>query len=72
MKQVENISLIVTAFSVFEVVEQCEDGIQNYDETGVDCGGSCGECSGGVTWIWVVIVVVGLVVWGIWRGKKRK
>ena len=22
----------------------CGDGIQNYDETGVDCGGSCPEC----------------------------
>jgi len=63
----------VTAFSVFEVVEQCEDGIQNYDETGIDCGGSCGECFLNSNWIWVVgIVVVGLVVWGIWRGKKRK
>ena len=55
----------VTAFSMFEIVEQCSDGIQNYDETGIDCGGSCGECSGGVTWVWVVgiAIVVGLVVW---------
>jgi hypothetical protein len=22
----------------------CEDGIQNQDETGVDCGGVCGAC----------------------------
>ncbi len=42
----------------------CSNGIKNYDETGVDCGGSCGECSGGVTWIWVVgiIILVGIVV----------
>jgi len=63
----------VTAFSVFEVVEQCEDGIKNYDETGVDCGGSCGSCLLNSNWIWVIgIVVVGLVVWGVRRGKKRK
>ncbi len=25
----------------------CDDGIQNGDETGVDCGGSCAPCTGG-------------------------
>lgn len=25
----------------------CSDGIQNQDETGIDCGGSCGVCSAG-------------------------
>jgi hypothetical protein len=25
----------------------CDDGIQNGDETGVDCGGSCAPCGGG-------------------------
>jgi len=61
----------VTAFSVFEVVEQCEDGIKNYDETGVDCGGSCGSCFLNSNWIWVVgiVVVVGVVVWGVRRRK---
>jgi len=37
----------ITGNVVFEVVEQCSDGIQNYDETGVDCGGSCSACSSG-------------------------
>ncbi|MCL5018193.1 MAG: hypothetical protein M1416_00285 [Candidatus Pacearchaeota archaeon] len=28
------------------IVETCEDGVQNQDETGVDCGGStCNQCS---------------------------
>jgi cysteine-rich repeat protein len=35
----------VSGFSVYEVVEQCGDGIQDGDETGVDCGGSCSACS---------------------------
>ncbi len=30
-------------------VETCTDGIQNGDETGVDCGGSCTPCSTGCT-----------------------
>jgi hypothetical protein len=36
----DNISL-----TTVEVVPSCDDGIQNGDETGIDCGGSaCGEC----------------------------
>lgn len=27
----------------------CSDGIQNGDETGIDCGGSCAPCGGGPT-----------------------
>ena len=35
----------VSSFSLYTLVEQCTDGIQNYDETGVDCGGaSCVAC----------------------------
>jgi len=30
--------------ATYEVVEQCKDRIRNYDETGIDCGGKCGEC----------------------------
>jgi len=25
-------------------IDQCSDGVQNGDETGIDCGGSCDEC----------------------------
>ncbi len=28
------------------VLPTCSDGIQNGDETGIDCGGSCGPCTG--------------------------
>src|SRR3990172_2237232 len=27
-------------------VEQCKNGIKDGDETGIDCGGSCGSCGG--------------------------
>ena len=27
------------------VTESCTDGVQNQDETGVDCGGTCSECT---------------------------
>lgn len=30
---------------VFEIYDQCADTIQNGDETGIDCGGSCSACS---------------------------
>lgn len=43
--EAKTLSFNVTSFSIYEVVEQCEDGIQNYDETGIDCGGSCRACS---------------------------
>jgi hypothetical protein len=32
------------------VASTCSDGIQNGDETGVDCGGSCSACSQPLTW----------------------
>jgi hypothetical protein len=34
----------VTGFSTYSLVEQCSDGVQNYGETGVDCGGYCAAC----------------------------
>ena len=54
MKKIVKIMLLLLVFTVFnsgcskedepEVVETCSDGIMNQDETGVDCGGSCGLC----------------------------
>jgi hypothetical protein len=32
-----------------EAEETCSDGIQNQDETDVDCGGSCGSCADGLS-----------------------
>ncbi len=34
-----------TATSITVTFPHCFDGVQNFDETGVDCGGSCGACS---------------------------
>jgi hypothetical protein len=28
--------------------DQCSDGVQNGNETGIDCGGSCGACGDGI------------------------
>jgi hypothetical protein len=38
----------VTGLGV-EASETCSDGIQNQDETGIDCGGSCSACPVGPT-----------------------
>ncbi len=35
-------------FSTYDLVEQCTDGVRNYDETGTDCGGAnCNACASG-------------------------
>jgi hypothetical protein len=61
----------VTTFSVYEIVEQCEDGVKNYDETGVDCGGVCGECEGGLVWLWLLVGVVLVIIVFSLNKKKR-
>lgn len=38
-------NVTVLSFSTYSLTEQCSDGMQNYDETGVDCGGSCSACT---------------------------
>lgn len=41
----QNFTLIVTGINDSDVAEPtCSDGIQNGDETGIDCGGSCEAC----------------------------
>ncbi|MBN2142959.1 DUF2341 domain-containing protein [Candidatus Woesearchaeota archaeon] len=41
----QTFSFFVIGFSTYEIEEgQCSDGIQNYGETGVDCGGPCSAC----------------------------
>ncbi len=60
----------VTSFSVYEIVEQCEDNVKNYDETGKDCGGKCGECKSN-WWVWVVVIVLILgILFYVFRKKK--
>ena len=64
----------VTSFSVYEIVEQCADGVRNYDETGKDCGGVCGECKNN-SWVWLLIGVLalGIAVYLFGRkGRKRR
>ena len=63
----------VTSFSLYEIVEQCEDNVKNYDETGKDCGGKCGECKGN-SWVWVLIGVLalGIAVYLFGMRKRRK
>lgn len=31
---------------IIQILPTCSDGIQNGDETGIDCGGSCAPCAG--------------------------
>ena len=60
------------------VVEQCADGVKNYDKTRIDCGGNCGSCalkSLKNNWIWLLVgVVVVLVVFcfGKVRGRRER
>lgn len=44
----------------------CSDGIRNQGETGVDCGGPCKACGGGMpSWLYGLIIVGVLVVIGV-------
>ncbi|MFH0859927.1 MAG: hypothetical protein V1921_01890 [Candidatus Altiarchaeota archaeon] len=44
----------------------CADGIRNQGETGVDCGGPCKACGGGMpSWLYGLIIVGVLVVIGV-------
>ncbi|MDP4821123.1 MAG: hypothetical protein NWR67_08955, partial [Saprospiraceae bacterium] len=38
-------SQIIHSFTTPTLPPTCNDGIQNQDETGIDCGGACGVCS---------------------------
>ena len=38
------ITLLISCNKEEEPVETCSDGIQNQDETGIDCGGTCQAC----------------------------
>ena len=58
--------VIYSALVKSPTVNHCDDGIQNYDETGVDCGGSCLPCKRGINiglillftfWLALLIVV---------------
>jgi len=46
-----NVSLVgVESEGVIPPTETCSDGIQNQDETGIDCGGVCPACEVPVTY----------------------
>lgn len=45
-------SLLVIGCSKEENKGTCSDGIQNQDETGIDCGGVCGACQEGTQGKW--------------------
>ncbi len=59
MKSMKFLIMMLFAGSLFmvscddeEVKGTCSDGIQNQDETGVDCGGACTACREGVQGKW--------------------
>ena len=39
-----------------EKLDSCFDGVQDYDEDGVDCGGGCSEC----------VLIQGFFDWVFW------
>ncbi len=45
-------SLLVVGCDKEDDKGTCSDGIQNQDETGVDCGGVCGACKEGAQGTW--------------------
>jgi hypothetical protein len=55
----------------------CYDGIQDYDEEGVDCGGSCPPCEKPLLtfpwWIiFLIIMALGFLVYLLIREKKKR
>ena len=51
--------------------ETCSDGIRNQGEEGIDCGGPCAPCPG-FNWLWLVpLMVLGILVFLLVRGRKK-
>jgi len=65
---------------IFEVVEtkpvSCFDGIQNQDEQGIDCGGSCGKCKRKIsiplfTFLGTIIIIFAIIKYIIFRKPSK-
>lgn len=58
------------AFCTKASTNTCGDGIQNGEETGVDCGGSCGPCSGLACTSQIIGSSDFESGWDIWQGES--
>jgi len=56
------------SFCIRPTDNHCEDGIQNGDETEIDCGGTCGSCDDFSCVSEVINMTSFEENWGIWRG----
>lgn len=57
------------AFCVRAEVNACTDGIQNGEETGIDCGGTCTPCSELACAAQTIDISDFETGWGIWQGE---
>ena len=57
------------SFCVRSNSNSCSDGIQNGDETGIDCGGSCAACNNLACVAQVIENSDFETGWGIWQGE---
>ena len=57
------------AFCIRATVDTCNDGIQNGEETGIDCGGTCTPCSELACSAQVIGNSDFESGWGIWQGE---
>ena len=52
----------------------CSNGVQDDDEKGKDCGGSCTPCGSGFNWLYVIIpgafIVIAAIVMIMMRGRS--
>jgi hypothetical protein len=45
--------------------ERCNDGRADWDEQGMDCGGSCPEKCSDIPWLWFIMIGLGLFVFAM-------
>lgn len=45
--------------------ERCSDGKTDWDEEGIDCGGSCPRKCNEMPWLWLIIIGIGLFVFAM-------
>lgn len=52
--------------------QRCSDGERNWNELGVDCGGSCPESCAEMPWIWLMVIGFGLFIFAVALHYKNR
>jgi hypothetical protein len=52
--------------------ERCNDGKTDWDEQGLDCGGSCPRKCSEIPWLWFIIIGIGLFVFAMALYYRQK